>query len=58
VIAGAPPAEVSVTDDDLVVRVRELVATGVAKKTAIAEVAAAAGVPKRRVYQAVLDAGS
>jgi 16S rRNA (cytidine1402-2'-O)-methyltransferase len=59
VIAGAPAAEASeLSDEDLVDRVRELVATGAAKKAAIAEVAAAAGVRKRRVYQAVLDAGS
>jgi 16S rRNA (cytidine1402-2'-O)-methyltransferase len=59
VIAGAPSAEASdLSDEDLVDRVRELVATGVAKKAAIAGVAAAAGVQKRRVYQAVLDAGS
>jgi 16S rRNA (cytidine1402-2'-O)-methyltransferase len=46
-----------VDDGDLVDRVRELVATGVAKKAAIAQVAEAADVPKKRVYQAVLDAG-
>jgi 16S rRNA (cytidine1402-2'-O)-methyltransferase len=59
VVAGAPATTVaSATDEELVARVRELVATGAAKKAAIAEVAAAAGVPKRRVYQAVVDAGS
>jgi 16S rRNA (cytidine1402-2'-O)-methyltransferase len=59
VVAGAPPvAAPPATDDELVVRVRELVASGTAKKAAIAEVAVAAGVPKRRVYQAVVDAGS
>jgi 16S rRNA C1402 (ribose-2'-O) methylase RsmI len=35
-----------------------LVSTGVARKEAIAEVAAATGAPKREVYQAVLDARS
>jgi 16S rRNA (cytidine1402-2'-O)-methyltransferase len=59
VVAGAPePDEGEVTDEELVRRVRQLVSTGTAKKVAIAEVAAAAGVPKRRVYQAVVDAGS
>jgi 16S rRNA (cytidine1402-2'-O)-methyltransferase len=59
VVAGAPANEVvPASDDELVARVRELIATGTAKKAAIAEVAVAAGVPKRRVYQAVVDAGS
>ncbi|QBI22085.1 16S rRNA (cytidine(1402)-2'-O)-methyltransferase [Egibacter rhizosphaerae] len=58
VVAGAPePGGEDVSDDDLVARVRELVATGTTKKDAIAEVARAASVPKRRVYQAVLDRG-
>ena len=62
VVAGvgvaAHPAERGepLTDEQLVERVRTLVATGVAKKAAIAEVARAAGVPKREVYQAVVDA--
>jgi 16S rRNA (cytidine1402-2'-O)-methyltransferase len=59
VVAGAPAREiVPASDDELVARVRELIGTGTAKKVAIAEVAVAAGVPKRRVYQAVVDAGS
>jgi 16S rRNA (cytidine1402-2'-O)-methyltransferase len=58
VVAGAPAAVAAPADDDeLVARVRALVATGTAKKTAIAEVARGAGVPKRTVYQAVVDAG-
>jgi 16S rRNA (cytidine1402-2'-O)-methyltransferase len=56
VIRGVEPTEEPVSEDDLVARVRALVAMGVAKKAAIAEVAAAAKVPKRAVYQAVLDA--
>jgi 16S rRNA (cytidine1402-2'-O)-methyltransferase len=59
VIAGA--VAVAATPPDAVAqvaRVRELVATGMTKKAAIAEVAAATGVPKREVYQAVVDAGS
>jgi 16S rRNA (cytidine1402-2'-O)-methyltransferase len=59
VVAGAPPTVAdAVSDHDLAARIGELVATGATKKAAIAEVAVAAGVPKRRVYQAVLDAGS
>jgi 16S rRNA (cytidine1402-2'-O)-methyltransferase len=57
VIAGAPAVEAAAVDDDeLVGRVRQLVATGVPRKDAIVQVASNAGVPKRRVYQAVLDA--
>ncbi len=59
VIDGAPdPVAAPVTSADLVRRVRDLIATGVSKKEAIATVAGAAGVPKRDVYQAVVDAGS
>ncbi|MEX2504621.1 MAG: 16S rRNA (cytidine(1402)-2'-O)-methyltransferase [Egicoccus sp.] len=59
VVGGAPAAApVEVGDDDLVARVRGLVATGMDKKAAIAEVAATAAVPKKVVYQAVVDAGS
>ena len=59
VLAGAPDAvPAPATDEELVQRVRALIATGVAKKDAIVEVAVAAGVPKRVVYQAVVDAGS
>jgi 16S rRNA (cytidine1402-2'-O)-methyltransferase len=59
VIAGAPEAvPEELTGDDLVARVRTLVSTGVTKKTAIADVAAATGTPRREVYQAVVDAGS
>jgi 16S rRNA (cytidine1402-2'-O)-methyltransferase len=57
VVGGAPEDTAEVTDDDLVSRVRELIAAGAAKKAAIAQVASAASVPKRRVYQAVLDGG-
>ncbi|MFA9432144.1 16S rRNA (cytidine(1402)-2'-O)-methyltransferase [Egicoccus sp. AB-alg2] len=59
VVGGAPAeAPADVADEDLVARVRALVATGMAKKAAIADVASAAGVPKKVVYQAVVDAGS
>ena len=60
VVAGAPDDEDETppSEDDLVARVRGLIASGVPKKQAIADVALAAGVPKRDVYQAVVDAGS
>jgi 16S rRNA (cytidine1402-2'-O)-methyltransferase len=59
VLAGAPVRpSTALSDADLVDRVRGLVATGTSKKQAIAEVAVAAGRPKREVYQAVVDAGS
>jgi 16S rRNA (cytidine1402-2'-O)-methyltransferase len=59
VVAGAEPEEErEVAGDELVARVRELVASGATKKEAIAAVAAAVGRPKREVYQAVVDAGS
>ncbi len=57
VVAGvAATGAGEVTDEDLVARVRELVATGVSRKEAITDVARGSGVAKRRVYQAVLDA--
>ena len=58
VVSGAQPSDAAteVGDAELARRVRELIATGRPKKDAIAEVATAAEVPKRRVYQAVLDA--
>jgi len=56
VVAGAP-APVAVDDPaELAARVAALVGEGVDKRSATAQVAAEAGVPKRRVYQAVLDA--
>jgi len=59
VIDGAPdPVAAPVSAAELVRRVRDLIATGVSKKQAIATVAEAAQVPKRDVYQAVVDAGS
>ncbi|MGH8883825.1 MAG: 16S rRNA (cytidine(1402)-2'-O)-methyltransferase [Egibacteraceae bacterium] len=54
VVGGAPPAPpASLTDADLLDRVRALLATGLDRKAAITRVAEAAGVPKRRVYAAV-----
>lgn len=58
VIGAAPPEEsVDVDDAALVERVRALIATGVARNTAIADVARAAGVARSRVYDAVVVAG-
>ena len=59
VVGGAPEQAAAALDAaTLASRVRELVATGMTKKEATAAVARATGVPKREVYQAVLDAGS
>lgn len=55
VVAGAVPAEAPPpTSGELLDRVRGLVATGMPKKAAVAEVARAAGVPKRTVYDATI----
>lgn len=57
VLGGAPPPEVGAIDDaELVNRVHGLMAAGVTKKDAIAQVASGAGRPKKQVYQAILDA--
>lgn len=56
VVAGAPSRVEAPTSDELVERVRDLVASGERKKDAIARVARSTGVPKRDVYQAVVDA--
>lgn len=54
VVGGAPPAPPApITDAELLDRVRALLATGVDRKAAVAQVAEVAGVPKRRVYAAV-----
>lgn len=59
VIGGAPSAAPEPrTAAELAREVQRLIDTGLAKKVAIGEVAATRGVPKRDVYQAVLDAGS
>jgi 16S rRNA (cytidine1402-2'-O)-methyltransferase len=57
VVAGVDQAAAEVAGEDLVDRVRGLVATGVDRKVAMRQVAKAAEVPRRRVYQALLDAG-
>lgn len=56
VVAGASPATETPAAEELVERVRDLVASGEGKKDAIARVARATGVAKRDVYQAVVDA--
>lgn len=57
VVGGRPePPPEDPGDAELVARVRGLVATGVRRKQAIKDVAAAADLPKRRVYQAMIDA--
>lgn len=50
-------SETAAQPGELVEEVRRRMAAGASKKMAIAEVAAEAGVPKRDVYQAVVDAG-
>jgi 16S rRNA (cytidine1402-2'-O)-methyltransferase len=54
VVAGATPGEGVATDDEsLRAAVAEHEAVGMSRKDAIVEVAQAAGVPKRHVYQLV-----
>lgn len=57
VVGGAPQRAADTGPPALAAKVRELVEAGMAKREATAAVAAAAGVPKRVVYQAVLDEG-
>jgi 16S rRNA (cytidine1402-2'-O)-methyltransferase len=57
VVDGAPAAVAGpVTEAELVARVRSLEAGGARRKDAIAEVAQAAGLPKRAVFDAVVAA--
>ncbi|HEX6919079.1 MAG TPA: 16S rRNA (cytidine(1402)-2'-O)-methyltransferase [Actinomycetes bacterium] len=56
VVAGAQPTALEVDDTELAQRVRGLEAAGEPRKSAIAAVAAEAGVPKRRVFDAVVAA--
>jgi 16S rRNA (cytidine1402-2'-O)-methyltransferase len=58
VVAGVPVSErPTVAAKDLAARLRELTASGVTKKDAIARVAAETHTAKRIVYQAAIDAG-
>jgi 16S rRNA (cytidine1402-2'-O)-methyltransferase len=57
VVGGAPaPVAAPVTEAELVARVRALEEGGVRRKDAIGEVAQAAGLPKRAVFDAVVAA--
>lgn len=57
VVAGAPAEPAEAPDaEELVERVRDLVASGESKRDAIARVARLTGVARRDVYQAVIDA--
>ena len=56
VVAGAQPTALEVDDTELARRVRAREDAGEPRKAAIAEVAAEAGVPKRRVFDAVVAA--
>jgi phosphohistidine phosphatase SixA len=51
------PSEAAPDEAELLDRVRALMAGGIPKKEAVARAAADAGVPKRTVYQAAIDAG-
>ena len=55
IVGGAPETTEVPSAQQLAERVREMVALGSSRKEATAAVASAAGVPKREVYQAVLD---
>jgi 16S rRNA (cytidine1402-2'-O)-methyltransferase len=54
VVGAAPAVPVVVDEDDLVSALSERLAAGADRKTAVAAVAAALGVPKRRVYDVAL----
>ncbi len=56
VVAGADAAPAAANPTELADRVRSLVGDGMSKKEAVARVAADLRVPKRDVYQAVVDA--
>jgi 16S rRNA (cytidine1402-2'-O)-methyltransferase len=57
VVGGAPPpVAADLGPDELAARVAAAEAAGADRKAAIAEVANAAGVPKRTVYDAVVAA--
>jgi 16S rRNA (cytidine1402-2'-O)-methyltransferase len=56
VVGGAPPpAAGDIADDELARRVRKLLAEGADRKEAVRQVAEAAGVPRRRVYDATVQ---
>ncbi len=58
VVVGGAPEQPPGDAADVVAQVQQLVAGGTSRKDAIATVAGAAGLPRRAVYQAVIDAGT
>ncbi len=57
VVAGVVTTVEELDDETLVARVAAEVADGASRRDAIQRIAQATGTPKRRVYQAVVDAG-
>ena len=55
VVGGAPEGQMEVPADELARRAKRLMASGVDRKEALAEVARAAGVPKREVFDALIE---
>jgi 16S rRNA (cytidine1402-2'-O)-methyltransferase len=55
-VVGGAPADAPPAKADVVAQVQQLVSAGSSRKDAVATVAGAAGLPRRSVYQAVLDA--
>lgn len=56
VVGGAPRTTDTMSADQLAQQVADLCASGISQKQAIGQVATLSGVPKREVYQAVIDA--
>jgi 16S rRNA (cytidine1402-2'-O)-methyltransferase len=56
VVGGAPRTTDTMSTDQLAQQVADLCASGISQKQAIGQVATLSGVPKREVYQAVIDA--
>ena len=54
-VEGAAPGKRSVEPTELATRARELMATGVPRAEALQTVARTMGVPKRAVFDALLD---
>ena len=55
VVGGAPARQIEVPVDELARRAQRLMASGVDRKEAMAEVARAAGVSKREVFDALIE---
>jgi 16S rRNA (cytidine1402-2'-O)-methyltransferase len=55
VVGGAPETDAAVAPEDLARRARELMDAGLDRKSALAEVAREKGVPKRRVFDALVE---